>query len=45
VFDNRLALNCALQETGASAEEVFDANHPDEAWRLQRAQRLQASGG
>jgi len=45
VFDNRLALNCALQETGASAEEVFDANRPDEAWRLQRAQRLQASGG
>ena len=45
VFDNRIALNKQLQETRTTAEEVFDARHPDEAWRLQRARRLQHSGG
>ncbi len=40
VFDNRIALDAALQETPTTAEQVFDAQHEDEAWRLQRAQRL-----
>ena len=40
VFDKRIALDSRLQETGHSAEQVFDASHPDEAWRLQRALRL-----
>jgi UPF0176 protein len=45
VFDNRVALDTHLRETPATAEQVFDAAHPDEAWRLQRARRLDASGG
>ena len=40
VFDKRIALDSRLQETGHTAEQVFDASHPDEAWRLQRALRL-----
>lgn len=44
VFDNRLALNTQLQPTTTTAEAVFDATHPDEAWRLERARRLQSSG-
>jgi hypothetical protein len=44
VFDNRIALDGLLQETPTTAEDVFDARHPDEAWRLQRALRLQQSG-
>ncbi len=40
VFDKRIALDHRLQETATSAEQVFDARHPDEAWRLQRARRL-----
>ena len=40
VFDKRIALDSRLQEAGHSAEQVFDASHPDEAWRLQRALRL-----
>ena len=44
VFDKRMALDDQLQETATTAEQVFDARHPDEAWRLQRARRLQASG-
>jgi UPF0176 protein len=40
VFDKRIALNCRLQETGTTAEQVFDAALPDEAWRLQRARQL-----
>ncbi len=40
VFDNRIALDSRLQETDRTAEQVFDASHPDEAWRLQRALRL-----
>jgi UPF0176 protein len=43
VFDNRIALDTRLQETHTPAERVFDAQHPDEAWRLQRARRLQRS--
>jgi UPF0176 protein len=40
VFDNRVALDTRLNETATTAGEVFDAAHPDEAWRLQRARRL-----
>lgn len=39
VFDNRIALDTRLRETGITAEAVY-AGGPDEAWRLQRAQRL-----
>ena len=45
VFDNRVALDAGLRETPTTAEQVFDAAHPDEAWRLQRARRLDESGG
>ena len=45
VFDNRLALDARLQPVPAiSAEDIYDPRHPDEAWRLQRAQRLLPSG-
>ena len=40
VFDNRIGLDAQLNETGTAAEQVFDAMHPAEAWRLQRAKRL-----
>ena len=40
VFDKRIALDARLQETATTAEQVFDARRPDEAWRLQRARRL-----
>ena len=39
VFDNRIALDTQLRETGTTAEQVY-AGDPDEAWRLRRAQRL-----
>ena len=39
VFDNRIALDTRLRETGTTAEQVY-AGDPDEAWRLRRAQRL-----
>ena len=42
VFDNRVALDTGLRETTTTADQVFDATHPDEAWRLQRARRLDA---
>lgn len=45
VFDRRLSLGCDLQQTGTRPEQVFDAAHPDEAWRLQRARRLDTSVG
>ena len=44
VFDKRIALDSRLQETATTAEQVFDAALPDEAWRLQRARRLDGSG-
>jgi UPF0176 protein len=44
VFDNRIALDAHLQETATTAEDVYAAS-PDEAWRLQRAQRLAAAEG
>ena len=40
VFDKRIALDARLQPTATRAEQVFDPDHPDEAWRLQRARRL-----
>jgi len=40
VFDNRIALDSRLQETGTTAEQVYDPRQPDEAWRLARARRL-----
>jgi UPF0176 protein len=43
VFDKRIALDSRLRETATTAEQVFDAQRPDEAWRLQRAQRLDDS--
>ncbi len=39
VFDNRVALNTRLEETGTRAEDVY-GDAPDEQWRLERAQRL-----
>ncbi len=40
VFDKRIALDTSLHETATRAEQVFDPAERDEAWRLQRAQRL-----
>jgi UPF0176 protein len=40
VFDNRIALDCNLQETGTTAAQVYDPTQPDEAWRLARAKQL-----
>ena len=45
VFDNRVALDTRLRETATTAEQVFDPAHADEAWRLQRARRLDEAGG
>ena len=45
VFDKRIALDSKLQPTATTAEQVFDAAHPDEAWRLQRARRLDNPAG
>ena len=42
VFDNRVALNTRLEETGTCAEDVY-GDVPDEQWRLKRAARLEAS--
>lgn len=42
VFDNRIALDARLQETATTAEQVY-ADFPDEAWRLERARRLDAA--
>jgi UPF0176 protein len=39
VFDNRIALDTRLHETATTAEQVY-AGDPQEAWRLQRALRL-----
>jgi UPF0176 protein len=39
VFDNRIALDAGLNETATTAADVY-AGDADEAWRLQRAQRL-----
>jgi UPF0176 protein len=39
VFDNRIALDTRLQETGTTAEQVFEGE-PDAEWRIARARRL-----
>jgi len=39
VFDNRMALDTSLKETQTNAEQVY--NHPEDAWRLARALRLE----
>ncbi len=44
VFDNRIALDTRLTETGTTALQVY-AGDPDEAWRLRRAQQLAGSAG
>jgi UPF0176 protein len=44
VFDRRVALDAALQPAGRAPESVYDANRPDEAWRLARARRLGDDG-
>lgn len=43
VFDNRIALDTHLQETGTTPEDVY-AGDPADAWRLARARRLDAAG-
>ncbi len=43
VFDNRIALDTALQETGTTLEQVY-GDEPDGDWRLQRARRLDETG-
>jgi UPF0176 protein len=43
VFDNRIALDCALHETPTTAQQVYDPSLADEAWRLARAARLDAA--
>lgn len=43
VFDKRMAIDARLQESATTAEAVFDPALPDEAWRLARARRLDAS--
>ena len=40
VFDNRIALDAALQETTTTTAADVYAGTTDEVWRLQRAQRL-----
>jgi UPF0176 protein len=42
VFDNRIALDTRLHETGTTAAQVY-ADDPEEAWRLERALRLEAA--
>lgn len=42
VFDKRIALDATLQETATTAEQVFNGADPGEAWRLARANRLDA---
>ncbi|MBX3654596.1 MAG: hypothetical protein KF686_10455 [Ramlibacter sp.] len=44
VFDNRVALDTRLRETSTTLDDVY-TGEPDGAWRLARAQRLQAAGG
>ncbi len=43
VFDNRIALDTHLQETTTTAEQVYEGD-PEDAWRLQRARRLDEAG-
>lgn len=43
VFDNRVALNTRLQETGSTLEDVY-GHEADGPWRLARARRLAQAG-
>ena len=43
VFDNRIALDTQLQQTATGPAQVYDPTQPEEAWRLERARRLQAA--
>ena len=43
VFDRRIALDRHLQPAPLRADQVYDAQRPDEAWRLQRARRLEGA--
>ncbi|MEX8495524.1 rhodanese-like domain-containing protein [Sphaerotilus sp.] len=45
VFDNRIALDAQLRETATTAEQVYDPAQPGEAWRLERARRLDTATG
>jgi UPF0176 protein len=40
VFDDRVALDCHLQETDIDIDTVYDPHKDDERWRLERARRL-----
>lgn len=40
VFDDRVALDCHLQETDIDVDTVYDPHKDDERWRLERARRL-----
>ena len=42
VFDNRVALDTKLQETGTTVEDVY-AGEPDGEWRLNRAKELEGT--
>ncbi|MEQ1518171.1 MAG: rhodanese-like domain-containing protein, partial [Usitatibacteraceae bacterium] len=42
VFDNRIALDTRLHETGTTLEDVYNGE-PDGEWRLKRAKELDAS--
>ena len=46
VFDNRIALDTQLNETATTAEQVYGdlEADPHNAWRLQRAKRLDEAG-
>jgi UPF0176 protein len=41
VFDNRIALNAQLEESGTTLEDVYQGE-PDGQWRIERARRLRA---
>ena len=43
VFDNRIALDTKLKETGTTLEDVYESE-PDGEWRMRRARELDASG-
>ena len=42
VFDNRIALDTKLNETGTTLEDVYEGE-PDGEWRMRRARELDAS--
>lgn len=44
VFDKRMAVDTQLQPLPVRAADVFDAQRPQERWRLERAERLDRFG-